>query len=141
MERNKLPFIQEDFTNNIKDLKSFIHANIYTDDSCINLLHSIIDDVLKPFNTEFMMDKFYKVINIKLKKTNIKKVLNDNNINQYTDLIVEILNIFFSNQIIINKLMVCNNGFKWNIINGDKEFMKLLFNITEISDNIIRVYL
>ena len=140
MERNKLPFIQEDF-NNIKELKSFIHTNIYTDDSCINLLHSIIDNVLKPFNTEFMMDKFYKVINIKLKKTNIKKVLNDNNINQYTDLIVEILNQFFSNQIIINKLMLCNNEFKWNIINGDKEFMKLLFNITEISDNIIRVYL
>ena len=70
----KVPFVSESFINNITDLKTYIYDNVYNDPKCIEILIDMINKTLDPFNIEMDNDFYYKTLNIKLKKTNIKKI-------------------------------------------------------------------
>ena len=139
LDENNLPFIQESFTNNIVKLKSFIHNNIYADQTASNILENIIKESFDPFNVELEMDRHFKTINLKLKKTNIKKIINDETAEKYNSISRMILQIFFSNEYIQELLKQYNDPFKYNLQN--ESFLNLLFNVTIISDNLIKIYL
>lgn len=142
MENNRLPFIQEGFTKQLEELKIFVHDNIYMNDACINLLYNIIKSKLEPFNIDFIMDNYYKVISLKLKKTNMKKIQDENEEIRCMTIIVDIFTEFFTNQIVINRLLLTNNPLTKDIAAGNKQFIKLMFNVLQLhNENLIRIYL
>lgn len=140
---NRLPFIEEGFTKQFEELKIFVHDTIYMDDGCINLLYDIIKTRLEPFNIDFVMDNYYKVISLKLKKTNMKKIQNNNDDEvKCMNIIVEIFTEFFMNPIVNSKLRLTSNPLANEIAAGNKQFIKLMFNVLQLhNENLIRIYL
>ena len=111
-------------------------------DACINLLYNIIKTKLEPFNIDFIMDNYYKVISLKLKKTNMKKIQDLNEEIRCMTIIVDVFTEFFTNQIVIDKLLLTNNPLAKDIAGGNKQFIKLMFNVLQLhNENLIRIYL
>ena len=139
---NRLPFIEEGFTKQFEELKIFVHDNIYMDDACIDLLYSIIKTKLEPFNIDFVMDNYYKVISLKLKKTNMKKIQNDDEEVRCMSIIVDIFTEFFMTSIVNSKLLLTSNPLAKEVAAGNKQFIKLMFNVLQLhNENLIRIYL
>lgn len=139
---NRLPFIEEGFTKQFEELKIFVHDNIYMNEGCINLLYHIIKTKLEPFNIDFVMDNYYKVISLKLKKTNMKKIQNDDEEVRCMSIIVDIFTEFFMSPIVNEKLLLTSNPLAKEVAAGNKQFIKLMFNILQLhNENLIRIYL
>ena len=141
----KVPFVSESFINNITDLKTYIYDNVYNDPKCIEILIDMINKTLDPFNIEMDNDFYYKTLNIKLKKTNIKKITDNLPYynacdNKYYSLFANYIFIdFFKNPYVISKMENYKGSFKLSLNNP--EFLTLLFNITILWDNMIVLYL
>ena len=105
----------------------------------------MINKTLDPFNIEMDNDFYYKTLNIKLKKTNIKKITDNLPYynacdNKYYSLFANYIFIdFFKNPYIISKMENYKGSFKLSLNNP--EFLTLLFNITILWDNMIVLYL
>lgn len=139
---NRLPFIEEGFTKQFEELKIFVHDNIYMDDACIDLLYTIIKTKLEPFNIDFVMDNYYKVVSLKLKKTNMKKIQNDDEEVRCMSIIVDIFTEFFMTPMVNTKLLLTSNPLAKEVAAGNKQFIKLMFNILQLhNENLIRIYL
>lgn len=139
---NRLPFIEEGFTKQFEELKIFVHDNIYMDDACIDLLYTIIKTKLEPFNIDFVMDNYYKVVSLKLKKTNMKKIQNDDEEVRCMSIIVDIFTEFFMTPMVNTKLLLTANPLAKEVSAGNKQFIKLMFNILQLhNENLIRIYL
>lgn len=127
----KIPFINEAFTEQIKDLKIFIHNNIYSDNKAIEILKTIIGYFKDIETVNLEMDGQYKTIIISF---------NDRTNGSYYDgLISFILQSLFSDSYIQELLKQCENQYKYSLT--DLDFLKLLFNITILPDNTIKVFL
>ena len=141
----KLQFVSENFINNITDLKTYIYDNVYNDPKCIEILIDMINKTLDPFNIEMDNDFYYKTLNIKLKKTNTKKITESLPYynacdNKYYSLFANyIFTDFFKDPYIISKMENYKDSFKLSLSNP--EFLVLLFNITILWDNMIVLYL
>lgn len=143
-EPNRLPFTSEIFTKNIVNIKKFLHENIYNDPNCINILKGIIEEKLDPFFVTYIMEtNGNRNFSIKLKKTNIKKLLNENihtTCMKYSDMVSKcIYTEFFNNPYVKNKLNNCTNSFILSL--NDPSFIELLFSINILSDNYLIIYL
>lgn len=135
-KNNTIPFISEDFTEIIKDLKIFIHNNIYTDNVAMNTLKNIIQNYKynSPIKSiDLKMDRQYKTIIIETDDP-IDCCMVD-----YFGIISSCFQILFSDVYVQELLKPCENKYKYALT--DIKFLRLFFNITKTSDNIITVFL
>lgn len=132
METNNIrlvPFISESFTEQIKNLKIFLHNNVYTNEVAMNTLRDIIqyNNKIKTLNLE--MDKHYKTITLTFEEID----------ETYEMAILNLLQTFFSDLYIQELLKSCENQFKYSLT--DINFLKLMFNATKLSDNVVKIFL
>ena len=119
MVANKLPFIDEKFTNECKEFLVFIHNNIYSDNTAMQMLQQEIINSINPSNINFLMNGRFKTISLEFK----------NNIN-FDPFVTtaEILKRFFNQPYIQTILSSCKCKAKYCI--NDYTYLNLLFNIT-----------
>lgn len=118
----------------IVDVKLALHRDFYP-----NFISELINDIANSidlFNIE-VSDNFN--INIKIKKTSIKKFENyEHNSSYYYGILNNIIFRFLMNHIFEIKSILRNNELS-DLINMDN--INLFYNITVLGDNIIHVYL
>lgn len=131
INNNGLPFINENLTRGIVDLKIFIHENIYSDDKCMEIIKDEIKKVIG-FGSDVTtaMDGSFKTLLLQM---------NDADLNIDLDNFIPIAFVnAFSNQYIMNKLNSCNNKYKYLL--QDTNSINLFINIIVI-ENLVKIYL
>lgn len=130
MAVNKLPFIDEKFTDECKNFLIFIHNNIYSDDTAMQILQQEIVNTLNPLNINFLMNGRFKTISLEF----------ENNITfDPFSVTAEILKRFFNHPYIQNIFSSCKSKAKYYI--NDNTYLNLLFNITNFSPKDFTIYL
>lgn len=128
---NGLPFIDENLTKGIVDLKIFIHENIYSDEKCIDIITNEIKNIIGlKTNVTTAMDGSFKTLLLEL---------DDADINIDLDQMIPLAFVnAFNNSYIINKLNLCNNKYKSLLTQTGS--MNLFINIITIG-NLVKIYL
>lgn len=130
MVENKLPFIDERFTDECKNFLIFIHNNIYSDDTAMKILEQEIVNTLNPLSINFLMNGRFKTISLEFE--------NDINFDPFTTT-SDILKRFFNQPYVQNILSSCKCKAKYCI--NDNTYLNLLFNITNFSSKDFTIYL
>lgn len=130
MVENKLPFIDERFTDECKKFLIFIHNNIYSDDTAMKILEQEIVNTLNPLNINFLMNGRFKTISLEFE--------NDINFDPFSTT-SDILKRFFNQPYVQNILSSCKCKAKYCI--NDNTYLNLLFNITNFSSKDFTIYL
>ena len=128
--------------NKMKDLKLLLHRFIYNSDS----LQVLIQDFQNEFDLfSIEYDETTKIIQMKIKKTTMKKIPRYNHTSSfYYSIINPIISNFFYNNIDIIRQNII--GFQslhesdMEILRDERKIM-LLYNIIVIGDNIINIQL
>jgi len=128
--------------NKMKDLKLLLHRFIYNSNS----LQTLIQDFQNEFDLfSIEYDETTKIIQMKIKKTTMKKIPRYNHTSSfYYSIINPIISNFFYNNIDIIRQNII--GFQslhesdMEILRDERKIM-LLYNIIVIGDNIINIQL
>jgi len=121
----------------IRDVKILLHKHFYNRDT-IQELMNIFQSSFDLFGIEY--DDSSKIIQMKIKKTNIKKIPNYSHSSLfYYNIINPIMFGFYSEN--LESIMRantdnCNLGYIWM-----EDKVQMLYNITVIGDNIINIQL
>jgi hypothetical protein len=135
-----------DMLNEVKNLKLLLHNHFYNDQNNIN---SVITELTSNFNLfSINYQSIDKSVQLKIKKTNMKKTGSYSHTSSYY---YNILNIVFYNvynknlaqiQMLIRQFgaMYGLKGHETKYL-SDSQTVSLLYNATTLSDNIVIIYL
>lgn len=130
MEANKLPFINERFTNECKEFLIFVHTNIYCNDMAMNIFKKYIKEIFNPNQASFVMNGHFKTIQLEFEQPILF------NSHEKT---IELLKRFFNENYIKSILMECKSSGKYYL--EDDSYLNLLFNITSFDNKNVTIYL
>lgn len=131
--------------NEIKNTRVLLHNHFYNNEVNINDLINRISNNFNLFSIDF--NPINKVVQLKIKKTNMKMIDSSDLLNSYYKVINEIMvEYFINNYSIIGHLM---NIYKeeYNLVGNEITYLNNIntvnnfFHITIISDNVISIHL
>lgn len=136
----KLPIVDSRFINAVSNVRCFLYENIYNDKQAMDILNNLFINILDPFELLFTYSDWKRVIMIKLKKTNVKKVMDEINTESKYFVILNIFYKFFNeNPYILEKLSNCPNRDIIDFSNYDT--LSILIDCLELFDNRMSIYL
>lgn len=131
--------------NEIKNTRVLLHNYFYNEENIINDLIERISNNFNLFSIEF--NPLTKVIQIKIKKTNMKKIDNSDLLNFYYKMINSVMvDFFIHNYNMVGNLMSKYKN-EYNLTGkeitylNDINMIHNFYYITIISDNIISIHL
>lgn len=131
--------------NEIKNTRILLHNHFYINENNINDLINRISNNFNLFSIDY--NPINKIIQLKIKKTNMKKIDSSDLLNSYYRVINDIMvDYFINNYGTIGELM---NTYKneYNLNGNEITYLNNIntvynfFHITIISDNIISIHL
>lgn len=131
--------------NEVKNMRVFLHENFYCNEE---ILQEICNELAQNFNLfTIEYDMFKKTIQLKIKKTNMKKIDDRELSSYYYQVINAILVNYFIKKYnyIAALLLTCKD--KYHLTGEEINYLKNpavifnFYNITLISDNIIIIHL
>lgn len=131
--------------NDIKNVRVLLHENFYTNPLVMEELCNDISSSFNLFTIEYNINT--KVIQLKIKKTNMRKIEDGNLVNYYYQILNAIFVQFFIKKYNVISDIMINKKEQYNIRGEEINYLNNInsiynfYNITLISDNIITIHL